>query len=122
MPRRKLRDHKVLLGDAVLELPVLARVGYVQRRPDNRDGPTACLHRRLVCCRVNARSEAAHDDDVMPNKRSGKLRGSTHADFSRLTRADDRDAWPLVKQGLVASEKQLLRKVQPLKIVQGAED
>ena len=78
-------------ADLALEVPVLRRIRYVNRCPEDSNRSPAFLQRRLVCHRVNPGREAANHSHVMLHESTDKLSRPSQDIDGCSSRSDDRN-------------------------------
>jgi protein gp37 len=87
----KRGNHEVVTGDLVLEGRVMAGVGLVERRADDRDRAPVLADGGLVSGGVDAGGEARDDHDATANELACDLGSQGTACVGRATRTHDGD-------------------------------
>jgi hypothetical protein len=112
----------MLSHHALLQLAVFPRIRVGQRRPDDGDGPSACLDRGKVGCRINPFGKAAHHRPVLFDDQARELRRPLDTVGRCLARTDDRDLGPLTKPLGVPRREERARRVSLLFEVERTEE
>lgn len=95
-------DDEVLSRDPVLKLGVMPRVGLVERRADDGDGPAARVHGGFVGRRIDARGQTRDDRETPANQLVRELGRQRSALEGRAPGAHDSDP-RVVEQAYITS-------------------
>jgi len=122
MPEWELRHDELLLHEALLQRCVGGRMGFIQRRAENRDRATASLQGLFVSRRIDPGGEAADDYDIALGQCTDEFRHPFLSWKRSLPGADHRDARRSPQQRQIAAGEELFRNVAPLEFVETTHD